>query len=426
MSALAFSSPGKALIAGGYLVLDPQYDSYVTALSSRMHAIVKSKVVESGARIAIKSPQFKDGAWTYEGTKEVNGNFNPFLESVVDIITKYVSPQEPYDIDITVYSDPGFHTQQNTSIKTSSNGSKQFLYHSQKITEIPKTGLGSSACLTSVVVTALMSQFKPECIENKNILHNISQIAHCKAQGKIGSGFDVAAAIYGSIKYRRFKPELIEQYLESPQQVNLVDLVEKEWDFTHEPCALPPHIRLLMGDIDGGSETPKLVSTVLKWRKENPDESLELYTNLNESNLALIDALKELHELYDSDKETYMQCIEQIIGDGKSSNTKFENLVKAIGQIRKYLKQLTIKSTAVIEPEEQTTLLNDCNTLVGCLGGVVPGAGGYDAISLLVVDSCIDKIIANKDAKFSHVNWLHLREQASGLVAENALDYLGL
>lgn len=433
---LAFSSPGKALIAGGYLVLDPQYDSYVTALSARMHAIVESKNIESkdiesknieatDARITIRSPQFKQGIWIYENTKEVNGNHNPFLQSVVDVVSQYAAVKTPYNIDITVYSDPGFHTQQNTSIRKSANNVKQFLYHEQKITEIAKTGLGSSACLTSVVVTALISQFKPEYVDNKTILHNLSQIAHCKAQGKIGSGFDVAAAIYGSIKYRRFPPQLIEQFLEDPESTNLVELVEKEWDFTHEPCALPPHIRLLMGDIDGGSETPKLVSTVMKWRNQQPKESLELYTKLNESNLLLIEALQQLHQEYFDNQQEYLKSIEDFkIGLVKTNG--FEKLIKSIEQIRKYLKQLTIKSTASIEPQEQTILLDDCNTLVGCFGGVVPGAGGYDAIALLVIDSCIETIITNDDPKFRHVNWLNLRELARGLVCENAHDYKGL
>lgn len=41
-----------------------------------------------------------------------------------------------------------------------------------------------------------------------------------------------------------------------------------------------------------------------------------------------------------------------------------------------------------IEPEEQTRLLDEVTAGVeGVYGGVVPGAGGYDAIVLLVRDS---------------------------------------
>ena len=39
-----------------------------------------------------------------------------------------------------------------------------------------------------------------------------------------------------------------------------------------------------------------------------------------------------------------------------------------------------------IEPPEQTALLNTCVSVAGVVGGGVPGAGGYDAIWLLVCD----------------------------------------
>ena len=41
-------------------------------------------------------------------------------------------------------------------------------------------------------------------------IHNLAQAAHCAAQGKVGSGFDVAAAVYGSCLYRRFTPAILE------------------------------------------------------------------------------------------------------------------------------------------------------------------------------------------------------------------------
>jgi phosphomevalonate kinase len=44
-----------------------------------------------------------------------------------------------------------------------------------------------------------------------------------------------------------------------------------EWTTGTTPIALPPHIRLVLADVDAGSDTPSLVGKVLKWRKENPD-----------------------------------------------------------------------------------------------------------------------------------------------------------
>ena len=41
------------------------------------------------------------------------------------------------------------------------------------------------------------------------LIHNVAQLAHCAAQGKVGSGFDVSASVWGHQLYRRFDPDLI-------------------------------------------------------------------------------------------------------------------------------------------------------------------------------------------------------------------------
>jgi phosphomevalonate kinase len=42
------------------------------------------------------------------------------------------------------------------------------------------------------------------------------------------------------------------------------------------------------------------------------------------------------------------------------------------------------KSGVPIEPPQQTALLDYCTKIEGVVGGVVPGAGGFDAVVLLV------------------------------------------
>jgi len=71
-----------------------------------------------------------------------------------------------------------------------------------------KTGLGSSAACTTAVVAAIMQYFgiDVEQPQFRSVAHNIAQAAHATAQNKIGSGFDVAAAAYGSGIYVRFSP----------------------------------------------------------------------------------------------------------------------------------------------------------------------------------------------------------------------------
>ena len=51
-----------------------------------------------------------------------------------------------------------------------------------------------------------------------------------------------------------------------------------------------------MGDVKGGSETPKLVSRVLQWKKEKPEESSVVYDQLNSANLQFMKELREMRE----------------------------------------------------------------------------------------------------------------------------------
>ena len=44
------------------------------------------------------------------------------------------------------------------------------------------------------------------------------------------------------------------------------------WDHKIEPFQLPPGTRLMLADVDAGSDTPSLVGKVLKWHKAAGDE----------------------------------------------------------------------------------------------------------------------------------------------------------
>lgn len=60
------SSPGKVLIAGGYLVLDPAYSGTVVSTSSRFYTIVRAQEGLSSNTIQVRSPQFQDATWGYQ------------------------------------------------------------------------------------------------------------------------------------------------------------------------------------------------------------------------------------------------------------------------------------------------------------------------------------------------------------------------
>jgi phosphomevalonate kinase len=80
---------------------------------------------------------------------------------------------------------------------------------------VAKTGLGSSAALITSLVAALLVQsglIAPEQLASasaRHLAHNVAQFVHCFAQGKVGSGFDVSAAVFGSQLYTRFNPAVL-------------------------------------------------------------------------------------------------------------------------------------------------------------------------------------------------------------------------
>lgn len=467
MNGRVFSATGKAILAGGYLVLFPQYRALVVALSARMHAIADVTHVDSEGHltITVKSPQFLNGLWSYElkvsdytreglntPITELNARRNPFVEATISTIVTYVigtglitSNCKSKNITITMFSDAEYHSQEGASEKSSDNNAYTFLYHQDEITKVPKTGLGSSAGLVTSLTAALLSAF----VENFNIndpaqnwrnkIHNLAQIAHCKAQGKIGSGFDVASATFGSIIYQRFEPSIITDLLEANDDSlrKLAYLVDtQDWNMTHDICALPPGIRLLMGDVKGGSETPKMVAQLLKWRQVNPERCGEVWFDLNQSNTNLMDGLMELSDLALSKPNVYNQILLEfsskqpnyIFSSSHEAANPIKKIVSAIKHIRNNLKSMTNEADVAIEPESQTLLLDAVSQINGVFGGVVPGAGGYDAICVLVASSEAEKIkeMTYQDPVFLKVRWMDLTEQKIGLVEENVNDFVGL
>ena len=292
---------------------------------------------------------------------------------------------------ITILADADYYSHGDNSSGAANSASARFLDFNLPLSQAHKTGLGSSAALVTAFTAAVLVHYLPQASgligddAGKARLHNLAQAAHCAAQGKVGSGFDVAAAVYGSSVYRRFSPSILEKLGEAGMKdfsSRLRAVVEntiegQKWDTRIDKslAIVPKGLRLVMCDVDCGSETVGMVKKVLTWRKENTDEAALLWQTLQQANEDLAEELQRL-------------ALASASGDGD-----YENLRTDILTIRSLIREMSTRAGVPIEPKVQTDLLDACSRLPGIIGGVVPGAGGYDAIALLVKDE--EEVVQN-------------------------------
>ncbi|KAK2662644.1 hypothetical protein Ddye_001218 [Dipteronia dyeriana] len=457
--AVVTSAPGKVLMTGGYLILERPNAGIVLSTNARFYAIVKSLSEEikpeswawGWTNVKLTSPQLLRETMFKMSLKNLtlqcvssSESRNPFVENAVqyavaaanaifdknkkDVLHKLLLQ----GLDITVLGCNDFYSYRNqiearglpltpealaalppfTSITFNAEGSNG----ENCKPEVAKTGLGSSAAMTTAVVSALLHYFgvvnisssEDQLQEKKNssdldMVHVIAQSAHCIAQGKVGSGFDVSSAVYGSQRYIRFSPEVLSSAQVAvkglPLQEVIVNIIKGKWDHERTKFSLPPLMTLLLGEPGtGGSSTPSMVGAVKKWQKSDPQKSQETWRKLLESNSALDGQFHMLSKLAEEHWNAY-KCIIESCSKLKSdkwmeqaSEPRQEAVVKSLLgardvmlRIRYHMHQMGEAAGVPIEPESQTQLLNATMNMEGVLLGGVPGAGGFDAIFAVVL-----------------------------------------
>ncbi|CAD6572395.1 MAG: phosphomevalonate kinase [Cyphobasidiales sp. Tagirdzhanova-0007] len=438
MPTTVVSAPGKVLIAGGYLVLEPAYSGLVVGTSSRFYSIVRdadnttsSSQIEDNSHktlINVRSPQFLDAEWTYLIELEdavlhlrqvkSSGLLNKFVHLALEAALKVALASgypAKHDLDIVIAGDNDFYSQGRVNSPNGNNEAEPFTFLDTTLRDVHKTGLGSSAAMVTSLITGVFLHLQghtsafssssflalPET-DTLNLMHNTAQYAHSQAQGKVGSGFDVAAAIWGSQTYTRFNPHCLSPLLER-NHITSKDLLaglsasSPGWadHLSREIVAfsLPPLTSLLLADVDVGSDTPSMVGRVLKWRKEKPEESDTLWKRIEESNSRLSTNFEKLREASGSNRPMYEVVVSRLSAMPSSQwkpdsfvGSCFCDVRDSITAIRSSMKAMGGSAMVPIEPDEQTHLL-DASTeqCPGVLGGGVPGAGGYDAIWVLVL-----------------------------------------
>lgn len=449
LDTVTISCPGKVLIAGGYLVLEEENIGVTVGATARFYVSAGSVLTNSPSStlsIVVKSPQFRQ-IYHFEYSLEEDrlslstksASSNSFVEKCLQLVFSFVREhfgvakfsgriqqiQRDGLLEIKLRADNDFYSQtaylrkkglpvNSTSLKSIPAFAPFDLDTNGDERSIAKTGLGSSAALTTALVGAVLQWFQVVNIRTQKteidlqIIHNLAQLAHCAAQGKIGSGFDVAAAVFGSQTYRRFDPLPSSTLLSASDNNNakisstsLHSLVMDNTQWTQEinPFALPPGCELILGDVAGGSNSPSMAKAVLAWRASQSSESISIWQELGVANTRIVTSLSRVQSLAEGDLNHYAKALRQL---SKQTFTTWQkgdysyaggvaDLAEALVEVRlafesarTLLRHMGELAGVGIEPPTQTNLLDRTLQVPGVLAAGVPGAGGHDAVFVLV------------------------------------------
>ena len=161
------------------------------------------------------------------------------LDRTIQVVNELKGSQHVNDalrdgLDIAILGANDFYSQRAQVEKLnlprtldSLNKIPPFVHLGVTIDNAHKTGMGSSAALITSLVGCLLihmgaisaSSITSVDSDELRLVHNVAQYVHCFAQGKVGSGFDVSAAIYGSHVYTRFDPKVIQPLMDDTVSV---------------------------------------------------------------------------------------------------------------------------------------------------------------------------------------------------------------
>lgn len=533
------SAPGKVLVTGGYLVLDPDQCGLVLAVDKRFYVTAEAVLVEWSSlplsssedptivpvegesstttepkedrrrvvSIQVHSPQFGE-VYNYEfrldtlvlehhvdatpataRTTTTGGAppQNAFVQQTLQVCLQYLAPhlQIPQEcgsgtwvvshLRLTVRGDNEFwsHPMPFASSSSSSLGpdvhgsTKEVTAMTTTPTPTPtrprflsaprdtagricKTGLGSSACLvtslvaslyyllavpadsaaqaslggatstmtddsTTVLAAATTTMTKTTTTTLR--IANLAQLCHCRAQGKIGSGFDVSAACWGSHVYQRFDPRHVEQTISSEEMEEVVGVEGRleavrllrdtvDGPLTHHCVCRALRttagglVQVVLADAArGGSSSPGLSKRIWEHRGSAPWREMqvanatviEIWLELSDAHDAATVTDRELEQLAQSTAGDWHQLPQ---GDPDQPWTEssgriahlLHRLSLAFQNWRQAFRELGVLAGVDLEPDAQAALADATCALPGVVAAVLPGAGGDDALACLYLD----------------------------------------
>lgn len=343
------SAPGKILLLGGYAVVERPNIGYAITVNSRVH--VRVKYLEN-RQVKVSAPQF--GVSGSGSIDPETGNLDFALPKEMAVLKTAVEIPLKYLIGIGA-DVPGFYIEAYNDVGFASDKSGTV-----------KSGLGSSAGVTVAGIAAALAVSKhgsEAAGMDKELVHKLAQLSHGVATGRIGSGYDIAAATYGSLVYTRHSPSLIKALPKDYTNDDIVKVARAGWDYRIENLGFPSKFGLVFANfVNESTSTAAFVSKVNEFKERDPDTFNGLMKRLNAADEEALQALKKLKSSFEDDK--------------------LERFREAFEAGRQLTKELGVLAGIEIESDECSNLIGKSKEN-GAFVAKLPGSGGKDSLVAL-------------------------------------------
>lgn len=410
-------TPGKCLITGGYLILNPNknglvvnIDAYfqVTSIIEPISNLVSLSLPQSlpAINLSVKSlylnEQFSYSISLNQSSIEVTqidmSNSNKWIEnSIKSSFYSFLCLNT--DIDP---NDLQFQLSNKNIIISIESDYRFYSYDKNSKRKDIKTGLGSSSALivslcSNLIALLYKHSSKLSLKINEKSLKELDEhiqsvityasiLSNNISQNKIGSGFDIIACLFGNQIFHQcrlnfpsfdsfnFSNELLKeivQFLEEYQvkYLNKISLLGN----------MPSIIKLALISIEHGSDTRIMVKNVLSWAEAHKSNELfddELFKELDIINTKVIQLIQSNIFCTNDNKTDLLQLLKDKVAILKQLCMEYRNKLKEIS-----------KETKVdIEPLVLSSLLDDLIESNQIIYAICPGAGGYDSIFVLGIE----------------------------------------
>jgi len=342
---ITISAPGKLMLSGEWSILERNTRCIVLAVQQRVYA-----TIQSSKHISVHLKDFD-----IKTVAEITENSVTFIEKdpkltftqfAIDTTIKY----------LRLLNKPIINFQLKTwaEIKTVSN---------EETGKKMKVGFGSSAAAVVAIIGAILEfhGISSKGMNDKEVLFKLSVISHYFGQGKIGSGFDVAASTFGgALVYRRFDPTWLQMNLQSH---TLLEVINMKWPLLeYENLELPSELAMMVGFTGTSASTKKLVTQIKLFKKEDPGSYFMIISRISDVTEQLIEAIRK-----------------------KKSTT----VLKLLDQNRLLLEELSLACSCHLEIAEHQ-IMSQAASKYGAVAKF-SGAGGGDCS----IGICFSDITAN-------------------------------